>query len=280
MNDYLILADSACDISKEMSKEIPFAIIPISLEIDNNFYDDDGSIILDDFLKEMSNSKNSPKTAAPSPNKFLEHFEKAENIFIICISKEISASYNNALIAKQLYQEEYPDKLIEVIDSRSASVALALLVIKLNKKLKQGTNPKKAAKEVREYAYNMTTLFVLDDLSNLLKSGRISHLSNIFASILKIKPIMGSDGKGGIGLVKKVRGYKRAINEMLENIGDTPVSELKEKVLGIAYCKAKDEAEDFAKKVKEKYPFLKVHVTSMRATISVYANIKGLLIAY
>src|SRR6056297_1397964 len=128
MNDYLILADSSCDISKEMSKNIPIEIIPISLQIDDNFYEDDGSIVLDDFLQEMSNSKNSPKTAAPSPNKFLEHFDKAKNIFIICISKEISSSYNNALIAKKMYQEEHPNKLIEVIDSRSASVALALLV--------------------------------------------------------------------------------------------------------------------------------------------------------
>lgn len=280
MSDYLILVDSACDMSDQMREGIPLKVIPISMEIDNTFYDDDGSIVLDDFLKKMATSKNSPKTAAPAPNKFLDHFNKAKNIFIICISKEISSSYNNALIAKQMYHEENPNKLIEVIDSRSASVALALLAMKLNDKLKSGVNPKTAAEEVREYAYEMTTLFVLDDLSNLLKSGRISHMSNLFASILKIKPIMGSDGKGGIGLVKKIRGYKRAINEMFESIGETPVSELKEKVLGIAYCKAKDEAEEFAKKVQEKYPFLQVHVTAMRATISVYANIKGLLIAY
>lgn len=280
MNDYLILADSSCDISKEMSKDIPIEIVPISLQIDENLYEDDGSIVLDDFLQEMSNSKNSPKTAAPSPNKFLKHFDKAKNIFIICISKEISSSYNNALIAKQMYQEKYPDKFIEVIDSRSASVALALLAIKLDKNLKQGADPEKAVKEVREYAYNMTTLFVLDNLSNLLKSGRISHLSNIFASIMKIKPIMGSDGKGGIGLVRKVRGYKRAISKMLESIENTKVSELKEKVLGISYCKAEDEANEFAKRVKERYPFMKVYITPMRATISVYANVKGLLIAY
>ena len=49
---------------------------------------------------------------------------------------------------------------------------------------------------------------------------------------------------------------------------------------GIAYCKAPEEAKEFANKVKERYPFMKVHITAMRATISVYANIKGLLIAY
>jgi len=91
---------------------------------------------------------------------------------------------------------------------------------------------------------------------------------------------MGSDGKGGIGLVKKVRGYKRAINDMLDSIGETPMLELKDKVLGIAYCKAPDEAKEFAKEVKKRYPFMQVHITVMRATISVYANIKGLLIAY
>ncbi len=280
MDDYLILVDSSCDISDEMKKDMPLEVVPINLTIDNSDYIDDGSIDLDEFLDKMANSKDGPKTSAPAPGLFMQHFEKAETIFIICISKEISSSYNNALIAKEMYLENHPEKHIEVIDSRSASVALALLAINLDQKLKNEVPIEKAVSEVRQYAHKMTTLFVLNDLSNLLKSGRITHLSKIFASILNIKPLMGSDGKGGIGLVKKVRGYKRAINDMLDSIGETPMLELKDKVLGIAYCKAPDEAKEFAKEVKKRYPFMQVHITAMRATISVYANIKGLLIAY
>jgi DegV family protein with EDD domain len=280
MDDYLILVDSSCDISDEMKQDIPLEVIPINLTIDDEEFVDDGSIDLEEFLKKMANSRYGPKTSAPAPNLFMQHFNKADNIFIICISKEISSSYNNAMIAKQMYLEDHPEKQIEVIDSRSASVALALLAMKLNQKLKNDTPATQAANEVREYAHNLTTLFVLNDLSNLLKSGRITHISSLFASILKIKPLMGSDGKGGIGLVKKVRGYKHAVNEMLDSIGETPITDLKEKVLGIAYCKAPEEAKEFANKVKERYPFMKVHITAMRATISVYANIKGLLIAY
>lgn len=280
MQDYLILIDSSCDISPEMSKDIPLKLVPISMEIDNETFIDDGSINLDYFLDKMNQSPKSPKTAAPPPAKFLEHFDSAEKIFIICISKEISASYNNALIAKNMYLENNPDKIIEIIDSRSASVALALLAMRLNKELLKNNNPIMVAESIREYANSMKTLFVLDNLSNLLKSGRINYFSNTLASALRIKPLMGSDGKGGIALFKKIRGYKKAMNEMFENISETPISILKEKTLGIAHCKAPDEAQALAERIKERYPFLNVHITSMRATISVYANVKGVLIAY
>ncbi len=280
MQKYLILVDSGCDISDEMKNDIPLEIIPITLEIGENHYVDDGNINLDAFLFDMENSIYSPKTAAPAPELYMQHFDKAKNIFIVSISSEISATYNNALIAKNTYQEKNPDKFIEVIDSRSASVAEALTVMYLDKLIKNGTNPHNAAVSARKYAESLQTFFVLDNLSNLKKSGRIGHLAGLLASILQIKPLMGSDGKGGIAMVKKMRGYKKAVNEMLDSIGQTPVNQLKERPLAIAHCKAKDEALDFMKRVQERYPFVEVHLTAMRATISIYANVKGILISY
>jgi len=281
LQEYLILVDSGCDISKEMKSGIPLEIVPITLEIGDHHYIDDGSIILDEFLDDMANSQVSPKTAAPAPELYMQHFDKAENIFIVTISSEISSTHNSALIARNTYWETNPDKFIEVIDSRSASVAEALTVMFLDRQLKKGIKPTDAAKKAREYAKDLQTYFVLDNLSNLKKSGRIGHLSGLMASILQIKPIMGSDGKGGIAMVKKMRGYKKSVNNMLDIIGESSsTNDLKNKVLAIAHCKANAEARELMAMIKEKYPFSEVHLTAMRATISIYANVKGILIAY
>ena len=282
MKEYLFICDSGCDISESLMSNIPVIRVPITLTIQNQIFIDDGRLDLNSFLSEMKASPVSPKSSAPSPALFIQHFNKAEKIFIVTISKQISSTYNNAILAKKLYHETNPDKFIEVIDTKGASVCGSLVVNYLHNLLQLNTPALEAVKLTRQHVDNLNTLFVIDDLSNLKKSGRLSHLSSVVASVLKIKPLFGADN-GNIVMREKIRGYRKALDRMLAKIGETASLNninFENRILGVAYCKAADVAKQFVQKATDLYNFKDSIIVEMKPTISVFANIKGILISY
>ncbi len=280
MKDYIIISESGCDINEDLAGDMPLIRVPITLSMHGKDYVDDGTLDFDNFLQDMASFAETPKTSAPAPALYLQHFDKADKIFIVAISSKISATYNNALIAKKMYLEKYPEKYIEVIDSKSASVGESLVARYLHKLLQNSIDPDKAVAQTRQYANGMKTFFVINELSNLKKSGRISHIAGIMASILNIKPILGSDGDGNIKMIEKIRGYRRSLDRMLQLIGETSESPPEDRVLAVAYCKAQDRARQFLNDAKELYNFSETFLVKMQPTISVFANVGGILISY
>src|SRR6056297_3820789 len=99
-----IITDSGSDLPKEIIEKNNIKVIPLEVTINNQTYLDSVDINSEQFYKKMSKSKELPKTASPSPQKFLEEFNcKEESIFIITLSSQLSSTYNNALLAKQIY---------------------------------------------------------------------------------------------------------------------------------------------------------------------------------
>ena len=104
---YLILCDSGTDFTKELKEKEEVIKIPLTLRLgDEDFVDDDNLDALY-FLQKMKNYPDTPKSACPSPEDYMKYFDKADEIFIITISSKLSASYNSAKIAIDMYHEEH-----------------------------------------------------------------------------------------------------------------------------------------------------------------------------
>lgn len=129
------------------------------------------------------------------------------------------------------------------------------------------------------YIKKMKTFFILESLDNLAKAGRINRLKADIASILSIKPIMGSDGEGNIKLVEKVRGTKKAFNRLIEVIGEQGET-FEDKVLGIAHCNALNRAEEVKEKVEQRYNFKDIIIVETGGLSSVYATEGGIILAF
>lgn len=280
MKDYLIISESGCDVDADMMGDTPLIKVPITLRMQGRSYVDDGNLNFDQFLADMDACAETPKTSAPTPALYMKHFNKAKRIFIVTLSSQISSTYNNALLAKKLYHDLQPDKYIEVIDSKSASVGEALIARYLHKLLQSGLDPDLAVSRTRDYVNQLQTMFVIKNLSNLKKSGRLSHLAGIMASILNIKPILAADDTGKIKMLEKIHGYRRALDRMLEKIGENAETALNERVLAVAYCKAAEKARQFLNDARERYKFKECFLVEMQPTISVFANVGGILISY
>lgn len=276
---FKIIADSCCDLTKEMEKEIDVTIVPLTIEIDGVRYVDDDTLNIDDFLKVMRKSPNLPLTSCPSPNDYMEQFKGEEdNIFVITLSSELSGSYNSAVLAKEMYLEENEHKNIHIFNSYSACAGEALIAIRLRELIDEGKDFDTIVREMSEKIDDMQTIFVLEKLDNLKKAGRLSLVQELLINALNIKLILGSTNEGAIKSLKKARGSK-ALGKMVDLIGDFGTVTAN-KVLAIAHCNAYEKAMQVKEKIQSIYPFKDVVIVPTRGISTTYANEGGIVLAY
>ncbi|NLL69898.1 MAG: DegV family protein [Epulopiscium sp.] len=274
-----IVADSSCDMTEEMRKELDVEIVPLTLQIGDKIYTDDEHLDIQMYLKDMKEYAEAPKTSCPSPQQFMKAYEGKESVFVVTLSSALSGTYNSAVLAKNMFLEEVGEKFIHVFNSFSACVGETLISFKISDLAKKNINEWEIVEKVTKYIEEMKTFFLLESLENLSKAGRLHPVIAKIANVLSIKPIMGSTDDGHIRLVHKARGYKRAFQKFIDTIGEEGTN-LEEKVLGIAHCNCLNRALDFKKEVQKRYNFKEIIIVEMAGLSSTYANDGGLVIAF
>ena len=274
-----IMIDSGCDLREELiaNEFCNVECIPLNLHIEDKVYVDDKSLNVDDFLNHMESSPVAVKTAAPSPQLFVDMFKKGENFFVVTLSAKLSGTYDSAMLAKRTYLEEYGKKFIHIFDSLTASIGEGLVALKIAEAAKNGLNNLEIVEHVSNFIKGMHTYFILDKFDNLVKTGRINPYIAKLASFLNIKPVCGSEN-GEIKLFDKARGYNKAVKRMIELMKEnTP--DLEGRIVGITHCKCYEKAlalkDEFIKTLKVK----DVIIQEARGLITVYANRGGLVVA-
>jgi DegV family protein with EDD domain len=276
---FKIVVDSCCDLTKEIKERFDISTVPLFIDIGDQHFIDDENLDREKLLEAMRNSTEVPKTASPGPKPFLNLYEKYENTFVVTLSKELSSSYQNAVLAKNILLEEAKDKFVKVFNSFSASVGETMIAYKIGELIEAKLGREEIIKKVEKYIEEMQTLFVLDSLDNLIKAGRMGKLKGEFASFLNIKPILAGTREGTITLLDKARGSKNAIKKLIDKIGEVG-NNLKDKVLGIAHCNALERAEYIKKEAANRYNFRDIIIVETAGISTVYANEGGVILAF
>lgn len=276
---YRIIGDSCTDLPETLQGDSHIKLVPLTLIVDDVSITDDETFHQQSFLARVKASPHEPKSACPSPDDYMKHFDFDGNIYVVTLSSQLSGSYNSAELAKKLYLEEHPDKKIEVVDSRSASVGQSLIVMKI-KELEEAGQPFEAiVKTVNTYRDSMLTKFVLESLDTLRKNGRLSGLQAIIASALNIKPVMGATPEGSIYKIDQARGIVKALLSMVKAM-EHDVLKPQERILGIAHCNNRERAEYVKTEILKKIPFKDCFIVDTAGVSSMYANDGGIITAY
>lgn len=274
-----IVADSCCDLSEELKRNIDVDTAPLTLELEGKEYVDNETLDLKKYIKDMRECKTSPKTSCPSPQDYMNRYKGEESVFVVTLSSKLSGSYNSACLAQKLFLEEVSNKFIHVFDSVSASIGETLVALRVNELWKNNLKEVEIVEKVNNYIREMKTFFLLESLDHLAKAGRLNPIVAKVANMFSIKPIMGSTDEGSIRLVEKTRGYKKAFKRFLDIIGEEG-SNLEQKVLGIAHCNCLERALKFKEEVLKRYNFKAVVVVEMSGLSTTYADDGGLVIAF
>ncbi|NLZ83335.1 MAG: DegV family protein [Clostridiales bacterium] len=276
---YRILVDSCSDLTAQLKEDPSFKVVPLSLMIDDKIFVDNDKFNQREFLRAMKESPNSPKSACPSPEDYMREFSQDDDTFIVTLSSQLSGSYNSAELAKRLYLEDNPDKKIEVIDSCSASVGQTLISMKIKELVSQGHMFDDIVQAIKTFRSEMRTKFVLENLDNLRKNGRLSHLKALVASVLNIKPIMAGTPEGTITKLDQARGITKALLALAKMV-ENDVIKPSEKILGIAHCNCVERAQFIRDEIMSRVPFKDSFIVDTAGVSTLYANEGGIIVAY
>ena len=275
---YKIIGDSCLDLTEELKKDPHFQTIPLTLMVGEQTFIDDETFNQKEFIKIVADSPVGPKTACPSPEMFKEAYCcEADNIFVVTLSGPLSGSYNSAVLAKSLYEEEYGHKNICVINSESASSGELNIALHIRDLCEQGLSFEEIEKEANAYRDRMKTYFVVESLDTLKKNGRLTGLSAFIATTLNIKPVMSAE-KGQIIKVDQARGINKALQKMTEYVIKTG-GNTEEKRLVISHVNAPERAQYVKEILCSKAKFREVIITDTAGVSTVYANDGGIIVA-
>ena len=276
---YKIVIDSCGEFLEQWKTDDRFESVPLVLTVGGENIVDDETFDQAEFLKKVAACEECPKSACPSPERYMKAFEcEAERIYAITLSSELSGSYNSAVLGKNLLLEEHPEKKIHVFNSRSASVGETLIAMKIEECEKAGLSFEEVVRTVEEYISGQNTFFVLENLDALRKNGRLSGVKAFVATALKIKPVMGSTDEGTICQLDQARGMNKALVKMMEHIV-SKTSDGENKVLAICHCNCPERAEMFKEAIAEKLNPAQIIVLNTAGVSTMYANDGGIIVA-
>lgn len=253
---YKIVSDSACDLSKEYLEKHDVTIVPLSVSFDGEIYYRDGVDITRDqcYQKMVDDPKLFPKTSLPSVESYAEVFRNyvEQGFPVVCftITTLFSGSYNSAMNAKSLVEEDYPDANICVIDSKQNTVTQALLIDQFVKMLEDGLSFEQAMSKLDALMASARIFFTVGSLDYLKMGGRIGKVATAATGKLGVKPVIimkdGDIGLGGIG-----RNRNKLKNSVLQVAKKYLDENNKDNfIVSVGYGYDKEEGFEFMKEVE------------------------------
>lgn len=279
-----ILADSCCDFTPELLRETGAQIIPLTvISPDGEEMIDDATLDLGRLLESMRSNKTDPaRSACPSVEAYAEKMAAHDECVVITLSKNLSGSYNAARLAMETVLEQHPEKKIYIIDSKSASAGETLIALYVHGMNRQGVSFEEIVEGTEELIRRMDTVFLLKDLSNLVKNGRVSKLKGKLTQVLQLFPVLSDDGNGEIVSRHIVRGYKQAKKKLVATISEIAASRpLYDGTLVLCHCFAADVAEELKAALLQQCEAIKnVVIVPMAGLSTIYANDGGVVLAF
>ena len=275
---YKIVGDSCTDLTESMKKNEHVSVVPLLLQVGKETVVDDESFCQSSFLKLMKECSECPKSSCPSPEAYMDAFEGADEVFVVTLSSHLSGSYNSAELAKMLYLEKHPNKKIAVIDSQSAAAGQTLIAMRLLQEKEAGTSFEETVERAMKFRDIMKTKFVLENLDNLKKNGRLSNITAALCNVLNIKPVM-CGVEGVIEKLDQARGMTKALMKMVKYI-EEDVIDAKNRIFAITHCNCRERAEFVRDMVMGRVPFRDSVIVEAAGVSSMYANDGGIVVAY
>jgi len=270
-----IVTDSTADLSPELIKELGITVVPLYVCFGKDVYRDREDITEDDFYKRLLEDPVHPTTTQPTPQDFAEAYRqlssKADGIISIHISEKLSGTCNSALQGKQLVEKGCP---LEVIDSKTTSMALGLLVMAAANIAKTGKSLQQVAEDVKQVVSSVQLLVIFDTLKYLAKGGRIGKAKSLLGALLSVKPML-TIKDGEFVPVSQVRSRSKGTEKLLDFARDAGNIE----DLAIVHSTTPDEAESLAERISSILPSKQVRIARLGPVLGVHGGPSVLAIA-
>jgi DegV family protein with EDD domain len=254
-----IVLDSTADFPEAPERFPNWRVVPLYVRFGDESYRDYVDLAAHEFYERLRGVDALPTTSQPTPGVFLAVYEELagyDRVLSLHISGKLSGTVGSARTAAG----EVGDR-VRVIDTDTASVAISMLALAIQRRLERGTTDEEVDELVARYQREEKLLFTVDTLEYLAKGGRIGKAAAMAGQLLHIKPIL-TIRAGEVLPLKRVRGNSKAFAAFVEEFrnGSTDSRELR---VGIAHADAPERAEALAGMVQRERPNAQLELVTM-----------------
>jgi DegV family protein with EDD domain len=232
-----------------------------------------------DFYQALSKSDSVPKTSQPSVGETLDKFEMIKSLgythlIYLPISKELSGTYQSGFLAKDMVE----GLTIEIVDTKTSVSVLGSLALEACRLVRQGYEFEKIIEKINEIKTKAHLYVTVDDLTYLVKNGRLSNAKSFVANLLKIKPVIKLTEEGTLVSHDSVRTFKGAIKAIMDLIANEVVDG--QGVIQIYYTNNERDLRYTEKVIAERFPDHKVEVHTLPATVVAHVGLQTIALGY
>lgn len=219
----VILCDSNCELWHSRLSElgINFISMPYSYGGEEYFYDLGKNTDFDKFYGAVRGG-TVPKTMALNPENYKEiltpYFEAGEDVLYISFSHKMSGTFAQLDSALKDLKERYPERTCTVFDTASISLGAGIQVEAAVQLKQKGASDVEIIEFLNNFTNRVAVYFVVDDLMHLKRGGRLSATSAVAGTLLSIKPVLTVGADGGLCVLEKVLGRKKAIRALADKV--------------------------------------------------------------
>ncbi|MBI4284556.1 MAG: DegV family protein [Chloroflexi bacterium] len=269
-----VITDSVACIPKAEAEKYGIEVIPVELHFKDKVYRDGVDLTPAEFYAMLRKAKELPTTAAALPGAFIEACQRVgrhtNHIFCITLSSKLSGMFNSARLAMETIKETQPDLVIELQDSKFATIAQGMIVLAAARAAALGKGLSEVAETARSVMQRMNVLIMVDTLSYLVKGGRVPRIAALAGSLLKIKPIITfSDGEAHpVTNARTTEGAKKRILDLMEKkvVKDLPLH------VSVMHADALDKAKELRDQIAARFPCAELFISEFTPVMGAHAG--------
>jgi DegV family protein with EDD domain len=266
-----IVVDSTADFAEAQERFPNWRVVPLYVRFGDESYRDYVELTPAAFYERLRAAPETPSTSQPTPGDFLAAYEQLdsyERILSVHIAGKLSGTIESARAAAGMLDR--PER-VRAIDSGSASAAIAMLALAIQRRLEQGTTDEALDALVERYHAEAGLLFTLETFEYLVRGGRVGRARGWAGELLHIKPIL-TIKDGEVIPVKRVRGNRKAFLEFATAF-DGESRDSPSLRAGIAHAEAPERAEALVKMVRRTRPNAEIElVTTLGPVVGTHAG--------
>jgi len=253
-----IVLDSTADFPEGPSRFPNWRIVPLYVRFGAESHRDYVDIGPEQFYARLRTAEELPTTSQPTPADFLSAYEELsafDRVLSLQLSSKISGTFESAGRAAA-----ESGGRVRVIDTGTASAAITILALAVQRRLTRGTSDEEVDELVAKFKRESGLVFTLDTLEYLARGGRIGRAAGWAGQLMNIKPILTLAG-GEVLPLKRVRGNRKAI-QAFANTFEAATRDEPGLRVGIAHAEAPERLAALTNLVRAVRPHAEIEVAT------------------
>lgn len=214
-----IITDSTAYIPKEIREEYHIHMVPLTVTIDGESYQEEVDLTASEFYDLVREEKSLPKTSQPAIGLMVDLLEQLKEDHAEVVSIHLSSGISGTYQSMQTAGTMVDGIKTYVFDSEVSCMAQGFYVLEAAKLAQKGANAAEILEKLNTVKQSLRAYFVVDDLNHLHRGGRLNGAQALVGSVLQVKPILHfSETK--IVPFEKIRTQKKAFKRLMELIDE------------------------------------------------------------